>query len=418
MRLRTVLALALLPLALAVPGRAGASTAVRYGVQDDAWLRFGPGTLAARLNRLSSLGVDVVRVNVQWPEVEPRRGVYDWNGYDPVVRGLHARGIEPVLTLVSTPAWANGGRGPNRAPSSGASFAAFAGHAARRWPFVRRWLVWNEPNQRRWLRPTSPSVYVTRLLNPAYAAIHRAAPGALVGGGVTAPRGSTGGVSPVAWIAGMAAAHARLDAYAHNPYPLSPSETPLAGGCGHCATITMATLPRLVADVRRAFGPATRIWLSEYGYQTNPPDRFLGVSDAKQAAYLADAAMRAFLTPRVDLLVQYLVRDEPDLGGWQSGLLTASGAAKPSYAAFRLPLAIARRTASAVTLWGQVRPGRGPQRYVLEARQSGGWKVVGGVARTGVRGAFVRTVAAGAGTRFRVVLLSRGLTSATVPSRG
>ena len=57
---------------------------------------------------------------------------------------------------------------------------------------------------------------------------------------MTAPRAATGGVSPVAWIAGMAAAHARLDAYAHNPYPLNPAETPFTGGCDHCETITMA----------------------------------------------------------------------------------------------------------------------------------------------------------------------------------
>src|SRR5439155_16221856 len=126
-----------------------------------------------------------------------------------------------------------------------------------------------------------------RLLNPAYAAIHRVRRNALVGGGVTAPRAATGGVSPVAWIAGVAKAHARLDAYAHNPYPLSPLETPTTGGCAHCTTITMATLPRLLADVRQAFGTRTRIWLSEYGYQTSPPDPFLGVSEAKQALYIA-----------------------------------------------------------------------------------------------------------------------------------
>jgi hypothetical protein len=414
MRLRTVLTLALLAAALAAPGRAGASSSIRYGVQDDAWLRYGPGTLDARLNRLGSLGVQVVRINVMWPEVEPRRGVYDWSGYDPLVRGLHARGIEPVLTLLSTPGWADGGRGPSRAPTSGATFADFAAHAARHYPFVRRWLIWNEPNQRRWLRPTSPAVYVKRLLNPAYAAIHRAIPDALVAGGVTAPRGASGGVSPVAWIRGMAAAHARLDAYAHNPYPLSPSETPLHGGCGHCSTITMSTLPRLLANVRRAFGPRTRIWLSEYGYQTNPPDRFLGVPDATQAAYLAEAAMRAYLAPRVDMLIQYLVQDEPDLGGWQSGLLTAAGVPKPSYYAFELPLAIERESRSHVLLWGQVRPGSGRQEYVLEAERSGGWEPVGAPALTGAGGVFVRSVAAPVGTRFRVVQLSRGLTSATL----
>jgi hypothetical protein len=403
-------------LALGPPGRASASTSIRYGVQDDAWLRYGSGSLEQRLDRLSSLGVDVVRINVAWNEVEPRRGVFDWSGYDPVVKGLHSRGIEPVLTLTSTPRWANGGRSPNWAPSSGASFGDFARQAAQHYPFVRRWLVWNEPNQRRWLRPTLPSVYVRTLLNPVYAAIHRVRPNALVAGGVTAPRAASGGVSPVVWIAGMAGAHARLDAYAHNPYPLSAKETPFTGGCDHCTTITMATLPRLLAAVRRAFGAQTRIWLSEYGYQTNPPDRLLGVSKAKQARYLAEGALRAYLAPRVDLLVQYLVQDEPELARWQSGILTVSGARKPAYAAFELPLALEKRTATAARLWGQVRPGSGVQEYRLEEFRDSSWRSIGGAARTGSRGFFVRSVAARPGARFRVVQITRGLMSATLTS--
>ncbi len=53
---RTLLLLAVV-LAVAAPGTASASTAIRYGIQDDAWIRFGPGTLAQRLDRLRSLGV-------------------------------------------------------------------------------------------------------------------------------------------------------------------------------------------------------------------------------------------------------------------------------------------------------------------------------------------------------------------------
>src|SRR5581483_10056951 len=138
---------------------------------------------------------------------------------------------EPVLTLLGTPRWANGGRSSNWAPATGATFAAFAAATAKHYPYVRRFLVWNEPNQRRFLRPTSAAVYVTKLLNPAYYAIHRAHPGALVAGGVTAPRASYGGVSPIAFIAGMKAAGAHLDAYAHHPYPSAPkTETPFTGG--------------------------------------------------------------------------------------------------------------------------------------------------------------------------------------------
>jgi len=412
MRVSIVVAAAAAVLAVATP--ALASPSIRYGVQDDAWLRYGPGTLDDRLGRLQSLGVELMRVNVSWSEVEARKGVFDWSGYDPVIDGLHSVGIEPVLTLVSTPSWANGGRGTNWVPSSGASFAAFAAATARHYPFVKRFLIWNEPNQRRWLRPTLPSLYVVRLLNPAYIAIHGVRKGALVAGGVTAPRAATGGVSPSTWIRGMAYAHAKLDAYAHNPYPLTPAETPISGGCTHCSTLTMATLPTLIADVGKAFGNRTRIWLTEYGYQTNPPDRLLGVSPAKQALYMSEASLRSYLAPRVDMLIDYLVQDEPDIARWQSGMLTVSGVEKPSYQAFQVPLAVEKRTPSSVTLWGQIRPGSGRQQYVLEELHGSRWLRIGGAAWTSPHGFFTRVVPAVTGVSYRVLQLTRGLTSSSV----
>ncbi len=287
---------------------------------------------------------------------------------------------------------------------------------ARRYPFVKKWAIWNEPNQRRWLRPTSPRVYVQRLLNPAVAAIHRASPGSKVAGGVTAPRGSTGGVSPVAWIAGMAAAHAHMDAYAHNPYPLRRNETPTSGGCGHCETITMATLPRLLTDVRHAFGLHMRIWLTEYGYQTNPPDHLLGVSYRQQARYLSEAALRVYEAPRVDVLIHYLVRDEPNVARWQSGLVAISDLEKPAYRAFRFPLAERSRRGSRTTLWGQVRPG-GRATYRLLRYANGHWHSVGGNRRTNRRGYLSRVVRAHPGEQFRIWVPDEHGHSATLTIR-
>jgi hypothetical protein len=412
-RVGVLLALAL---ALALPGGAAGSPYVRSGIQDDAWIRYGPGTLDQRLDRLQDLGLDLVRLNVHWNEVSPKRGTFDWSAYDPVIRGLNARGIELLLMLMSTPAWANGGRDAFWAPASGSTFAAFARNTAQRYPFVRRFAIWNEPNQRRWLQPTTPQVYVKRLLNPAYAAIKGVRKGALVAGGVTAPRASVGGVSPVAWIQGMSKAGARLDAYAHNPHPLSPAETPTSGGCAHCETITMADLPRLLSTVRRAFGPK-RIWLTEYGYQTNPPDRLLGVSWTAQARFMSEAALRAFLAPRVDVHVQFLVRDEPDLARWQSGLFTTSGVRKPAYASFLTPFAVRSRTGLRTTVWGQVRPGTGPQRYRIERFANGGWRPVGATARTTKAGYFTRVVRAGPDARLRVVHLPSRTASAVLVVR-
>ena len=401
-RSRAALALVVALSALAASSTASASPSIKYGIQDDAWLAYGPGTLSQRLGRIDRLGVQIVRYTLRWDRVSARRPpAYDWKVSDAVLRGLRARGIEAVVTIWGTPAWANRDRAPSYAPSSGSAIAAFARAAARRYSWVRRWTIWNEPNQRRWLKPTTPATYVRRLLNPAYAAVHAAHAGALVAGGVTAPRGNAGGVAPVDWIHGMASAGARLDAYAHNPYPLKPTESPWAGGCAVCRTLTMATLPRLLGEVQRAFGPK-RIWLTEYGYQTNPPDRFFGVSDALQAAYVGAGALRAYRAARVDMLIHFLVRDEPDVAGWQSGLIDARGHEKPSYRAFSLPLAVVSRTGARTAVWGQVRPGSGRRPYRLQRRVGGRWTWLGATARTSAGGFFQRTVSAGKGAQLRV----------------
>jgi hypothetical protein len=373
--MRLLLAAVAAALALAAP--AAASPYLQTGLQDDAWLRYGPGTMAGRTAALKGLGVDVVRYTLDWRELEPKRGVYDWSSADAVLRALHAEGIAPIATLWGTPRWANAGRGPNWAPDSKWTFAAFARAAAKRYPFVRRWLVWNEPNKAPFLRPTSAKVYVQKLLNPAYDAIHGANPRALVGGGVTGPVAGRGGISPVTFIRSMQRFHARLDAYAHNPYPAYPrTETPFTGGCERCATITMATLDKLIH-----LAGHKRIWLTEYAYQTN--DRYLGVSRAKQARFVGEAALRAYLAPRVDLLVHYLLRDDAEPGGWQSGLFGIHGSAKPAYDAFRFPTA--QRGGS---LWGQIRPRAGRQPYRLQRRVHGRWRWYGPKRQTSPRGYF------------------------------
>ena len=410
--MRRLVLLAILA-ALALPAVADASPYIRSGVQDDAWLEFGPGTLDSRLDALDALGTDVVRVTIDWRATEPRAGVYDWTRADRLLAGLHSRGIAPLVTLYGSPGWANGGQPENWAPVSTTSFAAFARNIAERYPYVRMWAIWNEPNQRRWLRPTTPATYVKKLLNPAYAAIHSVSRSSQVAGGVTAPRASAGGVSPVDWIAGMAAAHARLDAYAHNPYPLRRGETPMSGGCDHCKTITMATLPRLLRDVQHAFGVHTRIWLTEYGYQTNPPDTLLGVSYATQSKYVSEAALCAYEAPRVDVLIHYLVQDEPDPARWQSGVYTAADHAKPALQALRFPFTEQLRTGRRTTLWGQIRPG-GVATYRLLRYEAGTWVRVGADVRTSARGYLKRVVNAAPGARYRLWIPAERTYSAIV----
>jgi hypothetical protein len=405
------IALAVSALALVIaPADAEASRFVRFGVQDDAWLAAGPGDFWDRLAELDQLGVEVYRFTLRWDQIarkkpadgrDPNDPAYEWEFADAVIKGLRAHGIAPIVTVWGTPRWANGGRSANWAPKSKWWLASFAHAAAKRYRReVNHWTIWNEPNKPQWFRPVSARRY-TKLLNVAYRAIKSADPTAKVAGGVTGPRGGRHGMSPVAFIRGMDRHRARLDAYAHNPYPLHPRQTPWTGECRRCETITMASLERLIREVNRAFG-RKRIWLTEYGYQTNPPDRWLGVSYRKQVSLMSEAARRVYLAPYVDFLIHFMVRDDTDPGGWQSGFRAATGRKKPSYRAWSLPITQASRRGMRTVVWGQIRDRTGRQLYRLQQRRNGAWRWVGGKRWTDSRGYYRRVVRAGRGSRLRI----------------
>ena len=77
-----------------------------------------------------------------------------------------------------------------------------------------------------------------------------------------------------------------FDAYAHHPYYGYPSETPNTkpppGKSGAPPTaVTLGNFEVLTKELQRLYGNM-RIWVTEYGYQTNPPDRLFGVSQANR----------------------------------------------------------------------------------------------------------------------------------------
>jgi hypothetical protein len=200
----------------------------------------------------------------------------------------------------------------------------------------------------------------------------------------------------------MRRAHARLDAYAANPHPVSREETPFFDPCRHCQTLTMARLGNIRRLVTRLWGARTPLWLTEYGYETNPPDRARGIPWARHAFFVGRSALRVWQQPGTTLLIWFLVRDEPRLAGWQSGLITATGVPKPARAAFALPLAQISRRRTATVLWGQVRPGSGRRPYVIQRVHRGRWVSAGGTRRTGVGGTFRVTLNLSRGARVRL----------------
>ena len=64
---RALLVAALVAVSAAVCASPGhAANGIKYGIQDDAWLEFGPGKLNDRVATLKRLGVPLVRFTVHW----------------------------------------------------------------------------------------------------------------------------------------------------------------------------------------------------------------------------------------------------------------------------------------------------------------------------------------------------------------
>jgi hypothetical protein len=51
---------------------ASASPGIQYGIQDDAWLLGGSGSLQRRLDFVQNLGVTTVRFSIHWDQIAPR----------------------------------------------------------------------------------------------------------------------------------------------------------------------------------------------------------------------------------------------------------------------------------------------------------------------------------------------------------
>jgi hypothetical protein len=352
---------------LAVPA-ASASPGLLVGILDDAnTLNFPSATFTT----LGQLHARVVRMNLSWRAVAPTRPArpgdptdpaYRWDTYDAAVTAAKANGIKVLLSIVGTPVWANGGGPAAKAPTSASDLHSFAYAAARHYsgsfggpdgtplPAVRLWLAWNEPNNPIYLAPQyvrsggrwviqSARSYA-RICAAIYGGVHATGlAGEKVGCGATAPRGnndptsSRPSVSPLAFLRAVKAGGLRrFDAWAHHPYAGSRFETPASRPSASTA-ITLGNIDVLQAELKRLYGPK-RLWLTEYGWQTNPPDALLGVPWATQAAYLTQAVAIARRNPGIDMLVWFLLKDDPVLSGWQSGLETATGKHKPSFAAF------------------------------------------------------------------------------------
>jgi hypothetical protein len=167
---------------------------------------------------------------------------------------------------------------------------------------------------------------------------------------------------------------------AHHPYTPAASCPPRCkGGHGDATIASLGSLLKAV-DAGGRTGRLRRrlpLWLTEFGFQSNPPNKYAGVRLAKQAEYINWSDWIAFRSPRVKSVAQYELYDDTRDGAFQTGLRLAGGRRKPAWFAYRLPIFVTHSGRTHVKVFGQVRPA-GSRRVAIQrkATPKAAWKTV------------------------------------------
>ena len=357
-----------------------------------------------------------------------------------------------------------------------------------RLPRVSLWTTWNEPNHpvfltpqwervparpprrrrrnarspgaktsaRAW-RPASPHIY-RRMHNAAYDQVKAVAgDNEVLIGGLAAEaepgRGSMRGIGPLRFTRELACVDSHLralrrpecrrfrplraDGFALHPYSLRtrPEARDVTKDRVQIGELDRMTGRLGALHARRRLARPLPLYITEYGYETNPPDP-RGHAPEDHARYLAHASYLAWRQPEVRMFAQFLLEDiGPDTSkpagsaarwaDYQTGLFHHDGRPKRSVVqAFRVPFWVETveqpGNGTRTVAFGQVRPGPGLQNVVIQRRDHlGRWIVEAslrllsgrplGPARTGfpthADGTFLRELPYRAGGTYRAVWL-------------
>jgi hypothetical protein len=395
---------------------------------------FEPHKREHAITQMRHLGVHALRVELYWSWVAPASGssrrpkfegtnpaAYNWTLYDWVLNKAKELKWPVLLTVTSpVPKWASANHTSLGSPNA-KDFEEFMTAVARHYGSeVSLYAIWNEPNDIAFLQPqfnasgqpASPRIYRS-LYQAGYAGLKAgglAHPRVLMG--ETAPVGfdtlsrsyisETGGVkhggllhdvAPLAFLRGALCLNAQyhksgaceaLPASGYSTHAYTDKQGPLWHP-PEADDVTIGVLSRLESALDRAaragaIPSGLPLYLTEFGVQSKP-NRYLGVSPAKQAEEDALAEYIAWRNPRVAAFSQYLLRDDPVGGppgssvhggtvGFQTGLEFVNGSPKPLYFAWPLPLLVTR-AGHGYSLWGLVRPATGATKVTVLVRPRG-----------------------------------------------
>ena len=391
-----------------------------------------------------------------------------WDSYDSIIRGIVARHMRPYIAITGpAPDWADSHNDPLRPdPTEFGRFVqavgkrysgTFAGgngngynDPLQRLPHVVIWSLWNEPNLASWLAPqytkkvpVSPGAY-RRLVYAMQDGLSASGHGSdtfLIGELLPFARAGRTGVTkvrPIAFLREMACVDRHYRPYrgsaakkrgctgrfrkipgtgiAYHPYTYAGGPDVPQRNSDDASIGELGRLERAIDQLShhgRLVGGRLRVWITEFGFQSDPPDTFQSAI-RRIPGFMGESEWLAYRDRRVVSYSQYPLVDDPlgkgaqKFAGFQSGLRFVNGSAKKGvYAAYRMTFYVRRRGSRLAEVFGGVRAAAGGTPVSVQSRTGhGSWKLLsGGSIRLGPGGYFDKLFRVSTGGRqFRFVM--------------
>jgi polysaccharide biosynthesis protein PslG len=300
-----------------------------------------PAELRSDIADDARTGARWLRVDINWAQIEQRRGRFFWRQVDRVVAHARNCGLHVLGTILYAPAWAQVGDAPGVRPPDPSLYAHFAANAARhlKGRGVSAFEIWNEPNVAGFWSPRPDPRAYTKVLRRAYRAIKRVDRRATVVSGGLAPAVNTATtIDPRRFLKGMYRAGAKnhFDALGHHPYTFPGLPGQRVRGS---AWFEMSGSATSLRSIMVAHGDgAKKIWGTEFGAPTWGPRGSVFVSLDEQARII-ERAYHLWAGYRwAGPLFTYQGRDlgyRADTNENFFGLLEFNGTPKPAFSAFQ-----------------------------------------------------------------------------------
>jgi hypothetical protein len=359
--------------ALVLSGSASAN--VTFGITEDTGALGDPSLFYATLN---DLGATENRIAIAWdpaqPTTIPDQAELDYWLPQAAIHGVRVLfAVQPAHT-----------RDITSSPARIGQFAAFLRQLATTYPYVKDYVIGNEPNQPRFWQPqftptgapASGAAYEP-LLAASYDALKAVNPSINVIGLGLSPRGNDNpfakdniSISPVRFIHDLGVAYRAsgrtkplMDELGFHPYPNQNNDPPLKGypwpkaGIPNLDRIKQAAWDAFNGTAQPVFAErgkpappnALKLDLDETGWQVAIPpslaqfytgkENVVPIDEGTQAQYYSDIIRFVSCDPDVRSLSFFHLVDERDLDRWQSGLMRIDDSKRPSYAAVKAAIA-------------------------------------------------------------------------------